>query len=78
MIRKLLLVKFFPNPTTNNVTILSGEPAVLQITDMQGKQLLTKELHPNESISLEQQPAGIYFFQVSSEKGSVMQRIVKY
>lgn len=72
------LFKLFPNPTTNSVTILSNESSVLVVTDAQGKRILTKELHPTDYISLEQQSTGVYFFQFTSVKGSAVECVVKH
>lgn len=75
----LMSFNIFPNPTSGNITISSEiQSARLKVLDIQGKLIFTEDIYQNASISLAHLKAGVYFFHLSSDKGSVMQRVVKY
>ena len=73
-----ILVEVYPNPTNNEVTIAfeSNEAQVI-IYDTQGKLIQSKTIHSGEQISLKEVETGVYFFEVTTEKGRVVKRVVK-
>jgi Secretion system C-terminal sorting domain/FG-GAP-like repeat len=67
-----------PNPTNDQVFVhFDGQQAQLRITDALGKLIYTNEINSGSAISLLNNPSGVYFFQLTSEKGSVVKRVVK-
>jgi len=73
-----LLVEVYPNPTNNEVTIAfeSNEAQVI-IYDSQGKLIQIKTIHSGEQLSLKEVETGVYFFEVITEKGTAVKRVVK-
>ena len=74
-------ISVYPNPSNGLVTISYGtlEPNQIQVYDISGKLILTKEnLNVSESnIDLSTATQGIYFIKISSENQSVVKRLVK-
>ncbi len=74
----LLNFKVFPNPTTDNISVsFEGNSATLTIRDAQGKLIQSTEISNNEVVSLKAVQSGIYFFELTTENGTSMQRVVK-
>ncbi len=74
----LLYFKLFPNPTTDQVTLqFEGNSATLTIRDAQGKLIQSTEISNNEVVSLKAVQSGIYFFELTTENGTSMPRVVK-
>ncbi len=73
-----LLVEVYPNPTNNEVTIAfeSNEAQVI-IYDTQGKLIQSKTIHSGEQLSLKEVETGVYLFEVITEKGTAVKRVVK-
>jgi len=62
----------------NNLTIENQKViAIITIIDVNGKQLLSKQIQPQESISIESLPQGVYIIQVISESGNAQMKLVK-
>lgn len=71
-------VEIFPNPTTGSVTINTDSNVdKLQVIDAQGRLVLTEADFQQKTISLEPFRAGVYFFQLSSDKGTFVARVLK-
>jgi hypothetical protein len=71
-------VQLYPNPTNDLVTIsFDGNSAELTVYDAQGKLIRTSNIHSGEQVSLREVETGVYFFQLTTEKGSVVKRVVK-
>lgn len=65
----------YPNPTTDAITI-EGEPAKnIIVYNMQGQQVA--ECKSCNGISLQNKPNGIYLLKANTDKGVVIQKIVK-
>ena len=74
-------ISIFPNPTTGELKIESGELKVenIQLYDMLGKKVLEQKaedvtLH---QIDLSQLPAGVYFVKITTDNGVITKKIVK-
>ncbi len=68
----------FPNPTNDLVTItFDGNEAELVVYGTQGKLIQTSTITSGEQVSLNDVETGIYFFEITTEKGRITQRIVK-
>lgn len=65
-----------PNPTNGTFTISGIEEGTVQITDSRGR-LLKTFIFGKDETSLNGLAEGIYFVNVSNEKGSVTKRLVK-
>jgi hypothetical protein len=72
------LIKVYPNPTNEWVSIQAPEPLQAVISSIEGKVLAT---YPtvNAPISLKQFPAGLYFLQLMDKGGSLIrtEKIIK-
>ncbi|MDH4471654.1 MAG: T9SS type A sorting domain-containing protein [Fluviicola sp.] len=68
----------YPNPTTNEVKInFTESSATLIIRDAQGKILQIQTIENSAAISLVNVQTGIYFFELTTEQGKVVKRVVK-
>jgi len=71
-------VCLFPNPTLDAFQVKGIEgKAILSLSDINGKLLLTKGIKDNETVSLSSQPNGIYIVRITSAKGVVVRKLVK-
>jgi Secretion system C-terminal sorting domain len=74
-------ISVYPNPSNGFVTIAYGtfEPTQIQVYDISGKLILTKEnLNVSETnLDLSSASQGIYFIKISSENQSVVKRLIK-
>jgi len=69
----------FPNPTNGYVTVIcDNEEALLTLTDINGRILLTRVFQDETVISLENQGSGIYFLNIEGNKGVSQTRLIKY
>ncbi len=69
----------YPNPTKGNVTISCNNSInSVQLYDVQGRLLQTNLVNESKTtIDISNQSSGIYFIKVLSDKGIVIQKIVK-
>ncbi len=71
-------VKLYPNPTSGNLTINFDTPqAFVKITDSKGRTIETFSVVSNQIISIENLQTGTYFFEIQTENGNSIHRIVK-
>ena len=74
------IASVYPNPTSDLVTIeFTGliEGAVLQLSDVQGRILLTKKVLSNkETISVGQFETGTYFISIKGTKQAIVKQII--
>lgn len=72
------LFELFPNPTNDVVTIRFEVPnADLVVFDAQGKRIQTHKIVSGDSVSLAHLETGVYFFELTTEKGKTVKRVVK-
>ncbi|MBI3240290.1 MAG: T9SS type A sorting domain-containing protein, partial [Flavobacteriia bacterium] len=70
--------EIYPNPTTNEVKItFESSSALMLIRDAHGKMIQTQTIQSGEAISLENFQNGIYFFELTTEQGKTVKRVVK-
>ncbi|MDR3706128.1 MAG: T9SS type A sorting domain-containing protein, partial [Paludibacteraceae bacterium] len=71
-------VTLYPNPVTDAFQIsgVNGK-AIITVLDINGKTLFTKEVTDNEYISASILPQGVYLVKITTDKGTVEQKIVK-
>ncbi len=75
-------LNIYPNPCTThiNVDIPSLNSAALQIMDVKGKVIITKDINPGTTsmrVTTNDLPKGIYFIKLSYNGTSVSQKIIK-
>ncbi|PCJ00671.1 MAG: hypothetical protein COB15_02545 [Flavobacteriales bacterium] len=68
----------YPNPTTGSITInVKEDGAVVEIYDIMGEIILSeKNIADQLTIDLQEQPKGVYFVKVSTEKKVSSQKII--
>ncbi|MEZ4837855.1 Omp28-related outer membrane protein [Flavobacterium sp.] len=71
------LIKFYPNPTNGLITISLPEAAVITLTDLSGKQVLTQHAEAGESdINLSSFSTGMYLINFAGESFSKTDKII--
>ena len=71
-------IMVYPNPTANNLTIISPQNAVIEITNIQGQLIKTLTTTGNKTnINVSALPSGVYIVQVKTEKGVEVRKFVK-
>lgn len=73
-------LRFYPNPTAGNITIEKGalENANLNIFDILGRVLFSKKLEgPSTIIDVSNLPIGVYMFQILSDSGTIVKKVVR-
>jgi uncharacterized delta-60 repeat protein len=72
------LFELFPNPTKDLVTIrFEAQKANLVVYDTQGKHIQTQTIISGDTISLAHLETGVYFFELTTEQGKTVKRVVK-
>ena len=66
----------YPNPSSSNIFITGVNISNIQVLDLMGKVVLTQNTPSNE-INIESLPAGMYMINALSDKGLVVQKIIK-
>lgn len=66
----------YPNPSSGNIFISGVNISNIQVLDLMGKVVLTQNTPSNE-INIESLPAGMYMINALSDKGLVVQKIIK-
>jgi hypothetical protein len=69
-------INIFPNPTSNNLTIDLGSYnsgiALLIITDIQGKTILSKKIRSKEKIDIRNLTTGAYIVHIRKLNGEII------
>ena len=73
------MIQIYPNPFSKDVSIRSQIPFVAQlvIRDEMGKEIRKIKVNSNERFDLSDLPAGVYFFEIRTEKSVFQKRFVK-
>lgn len=69
-------LKIYPNPTNDIINIESSTNKSIEIFDINGRLIISKE-NSNNSISLGSYPPGIYCIKIKTESGIVINKIIK-
>ena len=69
-------VTVHPNPTNNIVTITGKDIAKVEVANILGQSVISKERSGDIIIDLSQQPSGIYIFNITDLKGNRCSRKV--
>lgn len=72
-------LKIYPNPTASNVTIELNNlnNANLQVSDINGRILLTQKLNSTNSIDMSNLPTATYLFKINSDEGTATSKVIK-
>jgi hypothetical protein len=73
-------ISVYPNPTRDNIHIVLPENvsnAVFTLYDMQGKALIQQQISNQDVVSVDNLAAGIYIYNVRTEKGSYTGKIIR-
>ena len=73
------LVKIYPNPAKNTITI-EAESSIqsVQMYDVQGRLLQTVMVNSNvQLLNIASRPAGIYFIKITTDKGIKTEKVIK-
>ena len=66
----------YPNPSSSNIFITGVNVRNIQVLDLMGKVVLTQD-SPSNELNIESLPAGMYMINALSDKGLVVQKIIK-
>ena len=71
-------IKIYPNPTSESFHV-SGLNciATLRLTDISGKEIITKQISDNETVSISSLPKGLYFVKLISINGVTEKKLLK-
>ena len=64
-----------PNPVVNLLNIAGADNALVQVFDVNGKQILSEVY--NKPIPVSELPSGLYMVKITTDQGSVVKKIVK-
>ena len=71
------LIKFYPNPTNGLVTVSLPESAIITLTDLSGKQVLTSQFESGEStLNLGSLSKGLYLINFAGDNFSKTDKII--
>ena len=71
-------IAVYPNPATDNITIESEQPAVIEITNIQGQLIKTFATTDNKTnINVSALASGVYVVEVKTEKGVEVKKFIK-
>ena len=67
----------YPNPAKNEVNISINEKSgTLKVVDSFGKEILIQELNQEQQLDVSNWKAGFYLFQLTTENGTAVKRLV--
>ena len=71
-------IKIYPNPSEGiiNISNDNNETSKIEVLDVTGKLILTKEANIATSIDLSTENSGIYFVKVSNSSGSLVEKLI--
>jgi len=69
-------LKIYPNPTFDFITIETNTQMPIEIFDINSKLIISKR-NANNSISLSENPPGIYFVKIKTESGIGIYKVIK-
>jgi len=71
-----LTLNIFPNPF-NDQLFVKGENGSLELRDLNGKLIHSEELSGPTIIETSALPSGIYFLQLTNDRGTALQKVIK-
>ena len=80
--RQLLNIRIYPNPTSSQLTIESGQLTIdkIEIFDVMGRLQIAESRKQNREmiVDISHLPTGIYFLKIKTKIGIVTQKVIKY
>ena len=71
-------ISVFPNPTYGTLHLQNVEESLeIELSDLNGKSILGREIVKDTQIDLSELPAGVYILKIEHSKGNQLERIVK-
>jgi hypothetical protein len=73
-------ITIYPNPATDNITIVLPENvhrAIFTLYDMQGKVLIQQQINNQDAVSVNKLAAGIYIYNIKTEKENHTGKIIR-
>jgi hypothetical protein len=71
-------INIFPNPATDNITIVTPQKSEIEISNIQGRIIKNITSKGNKtSVDILEFPNGIYVVKVKNEKGAVVEKFIK-
>jgi len=68
----------YPNPATNMVTFETNPPSLLTIMNLNGQQLLTRQItEPKTQLDISTLPAGVYVVRLTNDRTTQVGKIIK-
>lgn len=68
----------YPNPTTESFRVYGFDgKAILILTDINGREILTKQILDNETVSISSLPKGLYIVKLITNSGVVEKKLLK-
>ena len=81
-IQELPDIKVYPNPTTGEVRIMNYELRIMnvEVFDVYGRKMLEQkaEGRKQNAIDISEFSAGIYLVKITTEKGIITRKVIKY
>jgi hypothetical protein len=71
-----LFMNVYPNPF-NDQLMVKGENGLLELRDINGKLIHSEELTGNSIIETSALPSGMYFLQLTNDRGTALQKVIK-
>jgi hypothetical protein len=71
-----LFMNVYPNPF-NDQLMVKGENGLLELRDINGKLIHSEELTGNSIIETSALPSGLYFLQLTNDRGTALQKVIK-
>jgi hypothetical protein len=73
-----IAVNIYPNPVSNSFTISGIESNIsIMLFDINGRTVISKEITPNEEVSMRGFPNGVYTIRIMAEDKIINQLIIK-
>ncbi len=70
-------IAIYPNPTTGIITIEGNKIKLIEVRDIQGQLISQFVLNTEKfNIDLSEQPKGVYFLTIKTDKGNVIEKVI--
>lgn len=71
--------RFYPNPATSEITLISDKSGVIQIMDLSGRNLVSYPVSAgiSKQLSIGMYPAGLYLIKMQSNTGVSVSKLIK-
>jgi len=71
-------VSLYPNPTTDFFQVIGIEgTALIKISDLKCRVLITRQITGSENVSVSELPKGVYIAKIKTSTGTIEKKLVK-